>query len=315
MGGAVVEYHEKEEKWFAVESPFSEEIDEYWGDWGVDTECGELGAVLLRRPGEEIENIQDPSRWRWAEAMDPELARQQHDEMARIYREVGGADVYYVEEMRPDRPNAMFMRDLVFMTPEGAIVGRPAIACRRGEERYAAAALARIGVPVVRTITGTGVFEGACAMWVDPETVILGTGVRCNAEGARQVTEVLQSMGVQHILPFPIPYAHAHVDGLMNMVDRDLAIIFPWQTPYDVYKALVDRGIRVIEAPSVEEVKGGSAINVVSLGPGKALMPADNPLTRSALQDEGIDVYEIDISELRKGWGALHCMTAFLKRG
>ncbi len=310
-----MEYHEKEEKWFTDETPFTHEISKHWGDWGVNSECGELGAVLLRRPGTEIEGIEDPDKWRWAEVMDPELARRQHDNMAQIYREVAGADVYYVEDMREDRPNALFMRDLVFMTPEGAIVGRPAIPCRRGEERYAAAALAELGVPIVRTITGTGVFEGACAMWVDPETVILGTGVRCNDEGARQVKEVLYGMGVEEILPFPIPYAHAHVDGLMNMVDHDLAIIFPWQTPHDIYAALVERGIRVIEAPSVEEVKGGSAINVVSLGPGKVLMTAGNSLTRKALEDEGIEVYEIDVSEIRKGWGALHCMTAFLKRG
>ncbi|MFO8059160.1 MAG: arginine deiminase family protein [Bacillota bacterium] len=308
-----MQYGEREERWFAVETPFEEEISQYWGDWGVASECGRLEAVLLRRPGAEIEDIGDPSQWRWTGAMDPEIARAQHDEMARIYREAG-AEVHYVHEMRRDRPNALFMRDLVFMTPEGAIVGRPAIACRRGEERYAAAALARLGVPIVRTVTGIGTFEGACAMWVDRETVILGTGVRCNPEGARQVEEVLTAMGVTNIIPFPIPYAHAHVDGLMNMVDHDLALIFPWQTPYDVWRALVDRGIRIIEAPSIEEVKEGAAINLVVLGPRRVLLPAGNPLTRAALEAEGVETVEIDISEIRKGWGALHCMTAFLKR-
>ena len=309
-----MEYDEKVEKWFALETPFEDEMNDHWGDWGVASECGKLGAVLLRRPGPEIEDIGDPAHWRWRDAMDPEKARAEHDEMARIYREEAGATVHYVEEMRRDRPNALFMRDLVFMTPEGAIVCRPAIACRRGEERYVAATLARLGVPIVRTITGTGTFEGACAMWVDRETVILGTGVRCNAEGARQVSEVLGAMGVREIIPFDIPYGHAHVDGLLNMVDHDLAIMFPWQTPYDVWKALAIRGIKVIEAPSIEEVKEGSAVNLVVLGPRKVLMPAGNPMTRKALEGEGVEVVEIDISEIRKGWGALHCMTAFLKR-
>ncbi len=308
-----MEYGEKEEKWFAVETPFEEEISRYWGDWGVASECGQLEAVLLRRPGAEIEDIGDPADWRWTAVMDPEIARAQHDEMARIYREAG-AEVHYVQKMRGDRPNALFMRDLVFMTPEGAIVGRPAIACRRGEERYAAATLADLGVPIVRTVTGTGTFEGACAMWVDRRTVILGTGVRCNPEGARQVEETLRGMGVEHIIPFPIPYGHAHVDGLMNMVDHKLAIMFPWQTPYDVWRALVNRGIKVIEAPSIQEAKEGSAINLVVLGPGSVLLPAGNPLTKAALESEGVEVTEIDISEIKKGWGALHCMTAFLKR-
>ena len=309
----MAEYHESEEKWFAVETPFEDEIKDYWGDWGVASEYGKLEAVLLRRPGAEIEDIGDPAQWRWKDQMDPEKARAQHDEMAMIYREVAGAQVHYVEEMREDRPNALFMRDLVFMTPEGAIVGRPAIACRRGEERYAAAALGKLGVPVLRTITGTGVFEGACAMWANRETVILGTGVRCNAEGARQVREVLEPLGVE-VIPYQIPYGHAHVDGLFNIADADLALMFPWQTPYDVWKPLVDRGFNIIEAPSIEEATQGGAVNFVALGPRKILMAAGNPLTRKALEAEGVEVHVIDISEIQKGWGGLHCMTAFLKR-
>ena len=41
---------------------------------------------------------------------------------------------------------ARVLRDNVLMTPEGAIVGRQAMECRRGEERYAAEALAELGV-------------------------------------------------------------------------------------------------------------------------------------------------------------------------
>jgi N-dimethylarginine dimethylaminohydrolase len=151
-------------------------------------------------------------------------------------------------------------------------------------------------------------------MWVDRRTVVLGTGVRCNREGARQVAEVLAAQGVTSIIPFPIPYGHAHVDGLMNLAAPDLAMIFPWQVPYDVWKALVDRGYRVLEAPSVDEVKHGSALNWVALEPGRVLMPAGNPRTREALEAVGVTVLEAEIPELRKGWGAIHCMTAFLRR-
>ena len=308
-----MEYSEQKERWFAVENPFADEVAQYWGDWGVDSEVGDLKAVLLRRPGAEIEDIGDPARWRWLDRMDPDLARKQHDAMAEIYRQ-HGAEVHYVEEMRPDRPNALFMRDLVFTTPEGAILGRPAIAARRGEERYAASALARLGVPIVRTVSGTGVFEGACAMWVNPKCVIIGTGVRCNRQGFRQVSEVLTSMGVERIIPFAIPYGHAHIDGLMNLIDRDLAVIFPWQTPYDVWAELRNQGVQVLEAPSVDEVKLGSAVNFVALAPRKILMASGNPRTRELLEEHGAQVLEVDIGEIQKGWGGLHCMTAFLKR-
>jgi len=43
-------------------------------------------------------------------------------------------------------------------------------------------------------------------------------------------------------------------------------------------------------------------------------MASGFPETRKFLEDHGIKVSEIDVTELRKGWGSLHCMTAILKR-
>ena len=307
-------YDEQTEKWFALETPFASELQQYWGgDWGVCSEVGDLKAVLLHRPGPEIERMTDPNPWRWLDLMNPEKARQQHDAVAAAYRE-HGAQVYYVEETGPDRPNAVYMRDNMFMTPEGAIVARQAIGARRGEERYVARTLAQLGVPIVRTISGHGVFEGACALWIDRETVVLGYGNRANKEGQQQVIETLGYMGVKHFIPFQIPFGHAHVDGLMAMIDHDLAMIFPWQVSHEVWRALRDRGIQVLEAPSVEEVKLNSAVNFVTLAPRKVLMVKGNPRTCELLAQHGVEIIEIDISELQKGWGALHCMTAFLKR-
>ena len=57
--------------------------------------------------------------------MDPELARTQHDTLAEFYRSQG-IKIFYVEHMREDKANALFMRDNILMTPEGAIVGRQA---------------------------------------------------------------------------------------------------------------------------------------------------------------------------------------------
>jgi arginine deiminase len=43
-------------------------------------------------------------------------------------------------------------------------------------------------------------------------------------------------------------------------------------------------------------------------------MAAGFPETRDFLERNGIGVTEVEVSELRKGWGSLHCMTAVLKR-
>lgn len=303
------------ERWFPAETKFFDEMESLWGKWYCDSEVGKLNDVLLRRPGKEIEivNSSNFGQFRWKAPMNPEIAREEQDNLAQIYRE-NGVRVHYAENQREDRPNALYMRDLVLMTPEGAIVCRPGISARRGEERYAAEALSRLGVPIVRTINGEGFFDGACVLWVDRHTVILGTGARANRAGADQVEYELKNMGVTDILHMGIPYGHAHLDGLINFVDVKTAILFPWQVPYDVVKPLLDKGFKIIELTDLEEIKINMCTNVVALKPGKILMPFGSPNTREKLEDEGIEVIEVKMDEIMKGWGAIHCMSVFLNR-
>jgi N-dimethylarginine dimethylaminohydrolase len=100
----------------------------------------------------------------------------------------------------------------------------------------------------------------------------------------------------------------------MNFPDRDKVMIFPWEVPYDVCKPLMDMGFTVIENPHVDEVEHSFGLNFVALEPGEIVMPTGNPKTRELLEKAGVECIEIDVTEIIKGWGAIHCMTAFLKR-
>lgn len=300
------------ERWFPKETGFIEDMPLYWGDWGCHSEVDDLKAVLLRRPGKEIENF-DHRAARFMTAIDVDKFRAQHDALAQLYRD-NGIMVYYVEEQREDRPNALYMRDQVFMTPEGAIVTRLGIDMRRGEERYAEKALSDIGVPIVRTICGDGIFEGANAMWVDKETVIVSMGARANQAGLDQMVFELKRMGVKDFIFMQIPYGHAHIDGLLNFASNDTVLIYAPQVPYLVVDALRKKGYNVLECPSLEEAKETFAVNFVAIKPGVVVQPEGNPRTRELLEKNGIKVIPIDFSEIVKGWGAVHCCTAFLKR-
>jgi N-dimethylarginine dimethylaminohydrolase len=87
------------------------------------------------------------------------LARQQHDGLVEAYRDAG-VSVFYVEPCDVPPPNQMFVADLFFMTPEGAILARPASTVRAGEERFVAERLAGLGIPIPRCVRGKGVFYG-----------------------------------------------------------------------------------------------------------------------------------------------------------
>lgn len=302
------------ERWFPKESHFEEDMELYWGPWGVASEVEDLKAVLMRRPGKEVENFDKEAVRFTDQPLDLNLLRKQHDEIAQIYIEYG-VKVYYVEEQREDRPNAVYCRDLMFMTPEGAIITRPGMALRRGEERYIAQTLAKIGVPIVRTINGDGIFEGANAMWIDRHTVILATSSRTNRSGYEQVEYELKRMGVTEVLHMQIPYSNIHIDGILNLASSDIAMIHASQVPYDICDAFRKRGIRILEAPSQTEVRETFGANFVAIKPGLVVQPTGNPRCKELLEKNGVKVISIDASEIIKGRGAIHCITGFLKRG
>lgn len=301
------------ERWFPKETSFEEDITEYWGEWGVCSEVETLRAVLMRRPGKEVESF-DPKAFRFSdEPIDVELMRRQHDNVAKVYTDFG-AKVYYVEHQLEDRPNAVFCRDLMFMTPEGAIITRPGMAARRGEERYVAEALAKIGVPILKTIAGDGMFEGANAMWVDRHTCVVSTGSRCNRSGYEQVKTELERMGVT-VYHMQQPYSNIHIDGIMNAISHDKVLVHAAQVPYDIIDMLKKKGYEILEIPSRTEQFRTLACNFVALEPNHILMAQGNPRTQEMLDKHGVNIDTVDISEILKGRGSLHCITAFLKRG
>jgi arginine deiminase len=303
------------ERWFPSEKSFSDEMKDLWGNWYCDSETGKLRAVLMHRPGREIDGMTEAAveKYRFRGVIDPGRAREEHDKLAEVYRN-NGVEVHYVENQRIDRPNAMFTRDLMLMTPEGAIVSRPAVSSRRGEEKAVAEKLIKLGIPVLKTVNGSGFFEGANAMWIDRETVILGTGSRTNDSGAQQVERELRGIGVTEIIHAPVPYGSIHLDGFMNMVDTRKLAVFPWHLAYDTAELLMNNGIELIELTNIVEIKNGMALNFIVLEPGKIVMPAGCPDTRTVFESHQIEVIEVEMTELLKGWGAVHCMTAFLRR-
>ncbi len=301
------------EKWFPLETRFEDEISEYWGGWGVCSEVDTLRSVLVRRPGEEIESFNAQAMRFSSIPIDVELMRKQHDHVISIYRR-RGIDVHYVQTQRKDRPNSVFCRDLMFMTPEGAIITRPAMAARRGEERYIAQALAALGVPILKTISGDGFFEGANAMWIDRKDCVLSTGSRCNRSGFEQVASQLERMGV-NVHHMQQPYSNIHIDGIMNPISHDLVLIHASQVPYDIVDLLKKKGYKILEAPSRTEVTQTLACNFVVFEPGHILTAEGNVRTQEMLESHGVRVDTVNISEILKGRGGLHCMSAFLKRG
>lgn len=288
------------------------EVGTVWASCGVASESSPLKAVLLHRPGAELAHIKDPDTLQMLGSLDPDRAKQQHDALAEAFRHAGVV-VHYVDPAALPPPNLLFVADLLFMTPEGAIIARPASTVRAGEERLIARRLAEVGIPILRTVHGTGTFEGADAAWLDASTVLLATGLRTNEEGAAQVTALLSEMGI-HVVHVGLPYGTMHLMGQLRFADRDLAIAWPGRVPYAAVEALRSRGYTVLFVPDEVEARSGMALNFVTLGPRRILMPAGNPVTQAFYEAAGVTCHTVGVDELVKAAGGIGCLTGILER-
>jgi arginine deiminase len=300
------------EGWMPRLRSHADELGTVWSACGQDSEWGPLKAVLLHRPGAEISLQADHNSVLQLAPLDLSRAQDEHDRMAQAYRQAG-VTVQLVDGEDQPRPNQMFCADLFFMTTEGAILARPASSQRAGEERPVAARLAALGIPILKTLTGTATFEGADAMWLDASTVFVARGLRTNEEGIRQIGEVLTGLAVKTIV-VDLPYGTMHLMGMLRIVDKDLAICWPRRTPHACVVALRDRGFQAAFLADEMEAQRGRAMNMVTLGPRKVLMVEGCPEVQSLYESLGIECLTTPANELSKAAGAVGCLTGVLHR-
>ncbi|MBF0279013.1 MAG: amidinotransferase [SAR324 cluster bacterium] len=289
-----------------------QEKGQFWSHFGINSEWKRLRSVLLHRPGKELAASIDPQKVQMLAALNVPKAQTQHASIGEAYQNAG-VTVHYVDPPITPSPNQMFIADLMFMTPEGAILARPASEVRAGEERWVSRRLADIGIPILRSISGKGVFEGADAMWLDKNSVMLARGLRSNEEAVEQIRETLERMNVSSTL-VDLPFGTMHLMGMLRIVDRDLAIAWPKRLSHRAVEALRNRGYRVAWLPEGSEANQNKAFNFVTLGPREILMSANCPQTQTFYESQGIRCHTVAVDELAKAAGGIGCLSGILER-
>jgi N-dimethylarginine dimethylaminohydrolase len=294
-------------------------------EWGCNNDVGQLRAVLMHRPGREFDII-DPSKriesigsfgdleegWYLQSDTIPSLAdmQAQHDGLVRALRDEG-VEVILLEGEIGNRFKACYTRDSSFAIRGGAIVTRLAARMRRGEELLVTRTLAAQGVPILRTIHGTGLVEGGSFAWLDSKHAVMGRTIRVNDAGIAQVAEVLAHQGVELIV-IDIPGYSIHIDGAFLMVDADLALVNARQLPYRFIEKLRELKIRTIEITPEDDAW---IINGLAVSPGRLLMPPGaSDRTREALDENKVQIVELPYDKMHLNGGGIHCSTCPLIR-
>jgi len=284
-----------------------------WRPCGVSSEWQPLREVVLHWPGEELNYSGPPNRQLMLARPELDLIRHQTEGLVAIY-EREGVTVHLTKLSELPPPNFLFQRDLFWATPQGVVLARPAGRQRAGEERYMAQVLARLAVPALFHPHGHATFEGADALWLDAATVLIGSGVRTNAEAVAQLRSLLAGMGVE-VLEVALANGLQHLLGVVNLVDRDLAVVNGGMTTAPLAELLASRGIRQIVLSPGAELTAGMGMNFVTLAPRRLLMPAGCPGIKARFREEGLEVLEAEIGEYRKAAGGIGCLTGILRRG
>jgi N-dimethylarginine dimethylaminohydrolase len=287
--------------------------------FGLKSEYAPLTGVLLYPPGPEVGGHPDPARIQQLRPID-------HGVMTREYAALMAAFTGHgirVETIDPtplgtDRDycyNMMYCRDLFFMTPRGAIMAAMANPTRAGEVPYAARTLERLGVPILHTVGRDGRFEGADALWLREDLVIVGVGNRTNREGFDQLAPLLADQGVTAV-PLPSTQVQTqHLLGSLQLVDRDLALVREGIIDPAVTRFLQGEGLTVVPVPENSEVRERQALNIVTIAPRTIFMTNRCPETKRLYLRAGLTVAaELEISQLINGAGGLACATGTISR-
>jgi N-dimethylarginine dimethylaminohydrolase len=294
----------------AREGSLATDLGPVWTACGACSHVAPLREILLAVPGREMQFEGEPSDWLMRDRPDAARLSAQARALGQAFS-AQGVQVHWHDPKPLPTPNHIFVADLFFMTPEGAVISRMASAQRAGEERALAAALAARGIPILMTVRDSATFEGADAIWLDRRNVLVGVGRRTNRAGAAQLTRLLGDMGVT-VQVCELGAGVQHLLGAFNPIDERMAVVLRSAVTDSLRTAL--HGWELLELDLDEETGERRAMNFVTLAPRRVLMPSQCPHTRAALEKRGVACFEADISEYLKADGGIGCATGIVRR-
>lgn len=273
-------------------------------------EYGPLKKVLLCRPEylnitEAINVIQEKHQ---ELNINIEKAVEEHQSFINALESEGVEVVLSENHYR--YPYQVNTRDLGVTSPKGVIFGRFFSPMRWGEHRLTEKTFLQHEISIFEKHS-KGIFEGGDFMFIDEHTVAVGTGIRTDDEGIKQLELSLNDFGIE-VIPVDFNEEYLHLDMIMNVVGEKVAVICEEALPTHLIETLKTKNFKLIKV-SKEDVFLHKC-NLLSIGNQTIISHNQAEDVNIQLNELGFRTIQLDLKEVLKSGGGPRCMSFPLVR-
>lgn len=223
-------------------------------------------------------------------SVDTEVADDQWAGYVDALREAGWSIVEV--PLADDLADSVFVEDAVVVVGDLAILTRPGAEHRRAELDDVEATVRRLGLSVAR-ITEPATLDGGDVLQVGT-TVYVGRGGRTDAEGVRQLRQLLRPTG-RSVVAVPVTGA-LHLKSVVGALPDGTVLGHGGHVDASLF-------------PHFLEVPEAGGAHVVILGDDAVLMSDAAPQTAELVRSLGYRVVEIPVSEFTKLEAGVTCLS------
>jgi dimethylargininase len=229
------------------------------------------------------------------EKIDVALAKRQHAEYCRTLQKLGLSLTW----IRGDNalPDSCFVEDTAVVFGEKAVICNMAAKSRANEVAEVAKAMSEL--KETYRIKPPATIDGGDVLRVD-DRVLVGISARTNLHAVRQLKKILENSRMK-VVPVKV-HNVLHLKSACTYLGNGVVIL-----SRGCFDAKVLQGLGKIFVPKGEDY----AADCLAVS-GTVLIAKGHAETRKLVEKEGFRVEELEISEFRKGDGALTCLSILL---
>lgn len=227
-----------------------------------------------------------------AERIDVALAKKQHAEYCATLKKLG-LELIWIEADNT-LPDSCFVEDTAIVFGEKAVICNLSVKSRAKEVVDVAKVLEEL--KETRYIKPPATIDGGDVLAVE-DRVLVGLTARTNQHAIHQLRDILEKSHVE-IVPITV-HNILHLKSACTYLGDNQVILSKGHFDVEFLQ-----GLKKIVVPRGEEYAADClAIN------GTIMMAKGYPKTKKLVEGEGLLVEELDMSEFRKGEGALTCLS------